>query len=206
MHLHGGARQRTSFNRRGAFRTEEHSLQAIVLVVYSGPKCYWSCRNETTIIISHIPTFHPVLHTGFTTAAPRQLPNSSWPSRIKEYNQIILFRFCPNIYIEAGQESRMGSSSHPPACMSDLGDDDVPIISLLRVTHIIIVQHDDVDQFTQIVCLALFLATITPSSIPLHPIHPLTKQTTRPSCNQNRTIISADDDDDDDDVSGAEWS
>lgn len=107
VHLHGEAWQRTSFNRRGAFRTEEHSLQAIVVVVvYSGPKCYWSCRNETTIIISHIPTFHPVLHTEFTTAAPRQLPNSLWPSRIKEYNQIILFRFCPNIYIEAGQESR----------------------------------------------------------------------------------------------------
>lgn len=91
--------------------------------------------------------------------------------------------------------------------MSDLGDDDVPIISLLRATHIIIVQHDDVDQFTQIVCLALpGHHHITPSSIPSHPIHPLTKQTTRPSCNKNRTIISADDDDDDDDVSGAEWS
>lgn len=86
--------------------------------------------------------------------------------------------------------------------MSDLGDDDVPIISLLRATHIIIIQHDDVDQFTQIVCLAL------PGHhhSQFHPIHPLTKQTTRPSCNQNRTIISADDDDDDDDVSGAEWS
>lgn len=71
VHLHGEAWQRTSFNRRGAFRTEEHSLQAIVVVVYSGPKCYWSCRNETTIIISQIPTFHPVLHTEFTTAAPQ---------------------------------------------------------------------------------------------------------------------------------------